>query len=81
MLIKKKSGELLIEKIYRKAETAIRFGAEMPALTLVFDDNSCLVLYVEKAGDYLILKSYDTEHRIHKPLFVMGEFKTGNMEH
>ena len=37
MLKKKKSDTSLIEKIYKKAEKAIEFGAAMPALTFVFE--------------------------------------------
>lgn len=75
MLKKKKSDTSLIEKIYKKAEKAIEFGAAMPALTFVFDDNSCFIFYVEKAEDFLVLRSYDTEHKIYKPLLVIGEFE------
>jgi len=77
MLREKKSSGSLIEEIYKKAEKAVEFGAAMPALTLVFDDHSCFVFYVEKAGDFLVLRSYDTEHKIYKSLLVIGEFEGG----
>ncbi|HXG31133.1 MAG TPA: hypothetical protein VNK81_05770, partial [Thermodesulfobacteriota bacterium] len=67
MVGEKKSENSLIEKIYEKAEKAVEFGAGMPALTLVFDDYSSLIFYVEKAEDCLVLRSYDTEHKIYKP--------------
>ncbi|OHE56857.1 MAG: hypothetical protein A2027_03610 [Thermodesulfovibrio sp. RBG_19FT_COMBO_41_18] len=75
MLKKNKSDTSLIEKIYKNAEKAIEFGAGMPALTFVFDDDSCFIFYVEKAGDFLVLRSYDTEHKIYKPLLIIGEFE------
>ena len=75
MLKKNKSDTSLIEKIYKKAEKAIEFGAGMPALTFVFDDDSCFIFYVEKVEDFLILRSYDTEYKIYKPLLIIGEFE------
>jgi len=81
MLGEKKLGNSLIEKIYEKAEKAVEFGAGMPALTLIFDDYSSLTFYVEKVEDYLVLRSYDTEHKICKPLLVIGEFPDKNDEH
>jgi hypothetical protein len=71
----------LIEDIYSKAEKAIQSGAEMPAFSLVFDDHSCLTFYVEKAGNFLILRSYDPSNKIYKPLFILCEFQSGPREH
>lgn len=76
MLRGKKLVSPLIEKIYNKAERALEFGAAMPALTFVFDDHSSFVFYVEKAGDFLVLRSYDEEYKTYKPLLVIGEFES-----
>ncbi|MER3447815.1 MAG: hypothetical protein C4291_13735 [Candidatus Dadabacteria bacterium] len=81
MLNSKKSENTLIEKIYEKAKKALEFGASMPALTLIFDDHSSFTFYVERSGDFLILRSYDTEHKIYKPLLLIEEFGNKNAEH
>jgi hypothetical protein len=80
-MLGEKRAESLIEEIYKKAEKAVEFGAGMPALTFVFDDHSCFIFYVEKAGNFLILRTYDTECKIYKPLLVIGEFGDKNAEH
>jgi hypothetical protein len=81
MLTQKLPKGRLIEEVYKKAEKAMQAGAAMPAFTLVFDDHTCFVLYVEKAGDSLILRLYEPEYKIYKPLFILGEFQCGPMEH
>ena len=81
MLIQKPSKARLIEEVYKKAEIAKQSGAAMPAFTLVFDDHTCFVLYVEKAGDFLVLRLFDAENQIYKPLFILGEFQGGHVEH
>jgi hypothetical protein len=81
MLNSNKSENSLIEKIYEKSKKALEYGAGMPALTLIFDDYSSFTFYVERSGDFLVLRSYDTEHKIYKPLLVIGEFGNKNAEH
>lgn len=81
MVSANKSDNLLIEKIYEKAEKALEFGAGMPALSLIFDDHSSFTFYVERCGDFLILSLYDPDHKTYKPLLMIRGLGGINSEH
>lgn len=81
MLTQQPSNGRLIVEVYKKAEKAMQSGAAMPAFTLVLDDHTCFVLWVEKAEDFLTLRLYDTELENYKPLFILAEFQCGHMKH